>query len=202
MRFGFQPGPLGLAQIVLQLTQTLLAMLNALLDACDITADRIEAPLNEVEALRQFVVPVAQTLDAGVGIPLFRYQRLKTDLLIADHLLTLTHLIVQRLPAQRRQLGLQLTLLGFVLLIFLRRLRLAMQALQLTLELFAQIGQASQVFMGSANTIFSFAAALLVLGDTGRLFDEVAQVFRLGLDQLGDHALLDDRVAACAKARA
>ena len=50
--------------------------------------------------------------------------------------------------------------------------------------------------MGSANTIFSFAAALLVLGDTGRLFDEVAQVFRLGLDQLGDHALLDDRVAA------
>lgn len=36
VRFGFQPGPLRLAQIILQLAQTLLAMLNALLDAGDV----------------------------------------------------------------------------------------------------------------------------------------------------------------------
>ena len=111
-------------------------------------------------------------------------------------MLALADLLVQSLPAQRRQLGLQLALLGFVLLIFLRRLCLTMQALQLTFQLLTQIGQASQVFMSAADTSFGFAAALLVFGDAGRLFDEVTQVFRLGLDQLGDHALLDDRIAA------
>src|SRR3990167_8706053 len=75
-----------------------------------------------------------------------------------------------------------------------------MQTLKLTLEFFTQIGQAGQVFMGATDTVFGLAPTLLVLGDARRFFDEVAQVFRLGLDQLGDHPLLDDRIAARAQA--
>ena len=56
--------------------------------------------------------------------------------------------------------------------------------------------------MGATNAVFGLAAALLVLGDAGRFFDKVAQVFGLGFDQLGDHALFDDRVAARAQAGA
>ena len=71
-----------------------------------------------------------------------------------------------------------------------------MQAFELAFQLFAQVGQARQVLVSAADAILGFAPALLVLGDAGRLFDEVAQILRLGLDQLGDHALLDDRIAA------
>jgi len=44
--------------------------------------------------------------------------------------------------------------------------------------------------MGAADTVFGLATALLVLGDAGSFFDKVTQVFGLGFDQLGDHALL------------
>ncbi|CAM5577086.1 hypothetical protein SSTU70S_02918 [Stutzerimonas stutzeri] len=44
VRFGFQPRLFGLAQIVLQLAQALLAVLNALLDACDVATDRMNRP--------------------------------------------------------------------------------------------------------------------------------------------------------------
>ncbi|MNO83023.1 hypothetical protein D3C76_743130 [compost metagenome] len=77
-----------------------------------------------------------------------------------------------------------------------------MQTLKLALQLFAQIGQALEVLKGATDAVFGFAAALLVLGNAGGFFDEVAQVFGPGLDQLGDHALFDDRVAARAQARA
>ncbi|KAG1395420.1 hypothetical protein G6F59_014006 [Rhizopus arrhizus] len=53
-----------------------------------------------------------------------------------------------------------------------------------------------------ADAGLGFLAALLVLGDAGRLFQVHAQVFRARLDDLADHALLDDRVAARAQAGA
>ncbi len=77
-----------------------------------------------------------------------------------------------------------------------------MQALQLSLQLFAKVGQAREVFVGAADAVFGLPASLLVLGDPGGFFDEVAQILGLGFDQLGDHALLDDRIAARAQAGA
>mgnify|MGYP006138437331 CR=1 FL=1 len=53
-----------------QISEALLAVLDALLDAGDIAPHRIEAPLHQIEALGQFVVPVAQALDGGIGIAL------------------------------------------------------------------------------------------------------------------------------------
>ncbi len=49
---------------------------------------------------------------------------------------------------------------------------------------------------------FRLAAPLLVLGDTGRFLDIDAQLFRLGLDESGNHALLNDGVGARAEAGA
>ena len=71
-----------------------------------------------------------------------------------------------------------------------------MQAFELAFQLFAQVGQTRQVLVGTADTAFGLAAALLVFGDAGGFLDKVAQIFRLGFDQLADHALLDNRVAA------
>ncbi len=202
VRLGLKARLLCLTQIVLQLAQALLPMLDALLDARDVAADRIEATLHLVEPFGQLMVAVPQALDARIGAALFGHQRFEGDLLITDDLLALAHLLVQGLPTKCRQLRLELALLGLVLLILLRRLRLTMQAFELTLQLFAQVGQARQVLVGATDTILGFAPALLVLGDAGCLLDEVAQILGLGLDQLGDHALLDDRIAAWSEAGA
>ncbi len=199
MRFGFLAGLFGLAQVVLQLTQALLAMLDALLDPGDIATHRIEAALHQIEAFRQVMVAVTQALDAGIGVALLGHQRLKADLLGADHRFTLADLLVEGLPAQGRQLRLELALLAPVLLVFLRSLGLALQAFELAFEFFAQVGQAFEVLVGAPDTGLGFTTALLVFGDAGGLFDEVAQIFGTRLDQFGDHPLLDDRIAARAQ---
>ena len=109
------------------------------------------------------MVPVTQAFDAGIGIALFGHQGFEADFLSAYDRFALTNLIVQRLPAQGRQLGLELALFAFVFLIFLGGLRLTVQALKLTPQLFSQVGQTGEVFVGSTNTVFSLAAALLYL---------------------------------------
>ena len=67
----------GITQIILQLAQTLLGMLNALLDAGDITTYRIEAPLHQIEPFRKLMVTIAEALDTGVSAALICHQRLK-----------------------------------------------------------------------------------------------------------------------------
>ena len=147
------------------------------------------------------MVPVTQAFDAGIGIALLGHQGFEADFLVADDRFALAHLLVQGLPAQRRQLGLELTLLALVFLVLLGSLCLAVQTFQLAAQLVAQVSQAGEVLVGTANAVFGLATALLVLGDAGCFFDKIAQVFGLGLDQLGDHALFDDRVAARPQAR-
>ena len=202
VRFGFQARAFGFLQVILQLAQTLLAVLDTLLDPGNVTAHRIEAALHQIEAFGQLMVTVTQALNAGVGITLLGHQCFKTDFLGANNRFALAHLVIQCLPAQGRQLRLELALFTLVFLILLGGLGLAVQAFELALQLFAQVGQPGEVFVGAADTVFSLAAALLVFGDASRFFDKVAQVFGLGFDQLGDHALLDDRVAARAQASA
>src|SRR5690606_25550190 len=178
------------------------SVLDALLHPGDIAANGVEAALHLVEALGQFMMAIAQALDTGIGTALLGHQGLEGHLLVADHLFAAADLLVQRLPAQGQQLRLELAFLGLVLLVLLRGLGLAVQTFELTFELLAQVGQARQVFLGTADATLGLAAALLVFGDTGSFLDEVAQFLRLGLDRLADHALLDDRVAARAKAGA
>lgn len=56
-----------------------------------------------------------------------------------------------------------------------------------TPQLFPQVGQSFQVFMGSADAVFCLAAAFLVFGDTGGFFDKDSEFFRLGLNQRGNN---------------
>ena len=46
MRFGFQARALGFVKVILQLAQTLLAVLDALLNTRDIAAHRVETALH------------------------------------------------------------------------------------------------------------------------------------------------------------
>ncbi len=94
---------------------------------------------------------------------------------------------------------LKIALLCFVFFVLFCRLRLAMQVCQLTRELITDVGQAFHVFARALDAVFGVAAALLVFGDTGGLFDEDAQLFGFGLDQARHHALLDDGIAARAQ---
>ena len=67
---------------------------------------------------------------------------------------------------------------------------------ELARQFLAYVVQALEVLLGVPDAVLGFAAALLVLRNSGRFFEINAQVFGLRLDQLADHALLDDRVAA------
>src|SRR3546814_21179146 len=71
-----------------------------------------------------------------------------------------------------------------------------LKVLQLLADLVVQVGRALEVLAGVADAGFGFLAALLVLGDAGGLLQVPAQVPGAGVDDLADHALLDDRVAA------
>src|SRR5690606_38799149 len=76
---------------------------------------------------------------------------------------------------------------------------LTLQPLQLATQFFANIGEALQVFLGTAHAAFRVLAALFVFGDTRRFFDKDPQLIGLGLNQAGNHALLDNGVTARAK---
>ena len=196
------PGQLGLFNVAVQLPLAVTVELQNLLDAADIRAQTVVLRLHPVKGLGEVAVLVALFLDLAVGVALLGNQGLQRHLQITYAVFPLTGLLIQVLPAQRLQLGLKLAFLGLELLVLLCRLGLTMQVRQLTLQFLAQIGQAREVFLGATNTVFGFAAAILVAGNTGCFFDEQAQFFRLGFDQPRNHALLDDRVAARAKAGA
>ncbi len=143
---------------------------------------------------------VAQPLDTGIRLALLGGQGLERGLLVADHLFALLDATIQFAPAHRLQLRLELPLLLPERLKALGRLRLTVQPLQLTLQLFAQVGKTGEILLGAADAILGLAPPLLVLGDAGGFLDVVPQILRTRLDQLGDHSLLDDRIAARAEA--
>jgi hypothetical protein len=76
------------------------------------------------------------------------------------------------------------------------------QVLELLVDLVAHVAHTVEVFAGGLDAALGFLAAFLVLGDAGSLFQVHAQFFRVRLDDLADHPLLDDRVAARSKAGA
>src|SRR5690606_10413947 len=180
---GLLPGLFGLLQIFLQLALAVAAELQGLLDATDISADAVVAGLHLIEAVVQLGVPVALLLDLAVGVALVGNDGFQRHFQAAHLMLALAGAGIQRLPAQGLQLGLEVALIGLPRLVFFRRLGLAVQMSELTFELLAQVGEASQVLMGAADAVLGFAAAFLVFGDTRGLFHEQPQLVGLGLDE-------------------
>ena len=111
-------------------------------------------------------------------------------------------LLIEVLRPQGQQLGRGPALFFLVATVALGRLGLAIEVLDLFLDLFEHVLQPRQVVLGVPDAIRRLAAAFLVLRDAGGLFDEHAHFFGLRLDYARNHALLDDRVAARAQARA
>ena len=74
--------------------------------------------------------------------------------------------------------------------------------LELLVELPPDVVDRGRLLARVVEPELGLAAALAVLGDARRLFEEDAQLFGLRLDDARDHALLDDRVGARAEAGA
>ena len=97
---------------------------------------------------------------------------------------------------QRKHLPLQLLALALPLLVLAGLFGLDAQLLQLAANLATQIRQPLQVLARLADPALGLAPPLLVQADAGGLFQVRAQGLGLGINDLADHPLLDDRVAA------
>ena len=191
----------GLRKVLAQLPAALLVMLNALLDARDLGTEAVVATLDLVEDIRAPTPLHPLLFDARVHLLVLREHRLEGYLEFTDPAGAAGRLLVDVFPLQRQQLGLQGALLFLQGPVFFRRLRLSLQVLELPLELVAQVRQALEVLEGAAHAGLRFLAPLLVFRNTRRFLDENTQFLRPGLDETGDHALLDNRVAAGPQAR-
>ena len=195
----FFPAGAYLVQLLVQLLLALALMLDALLQACHFRPQGVKMLLDFVKALLHFVVLLAQAFHFRVHVALFCHFRFHGHVQFANHMVQLLDLHIQPFPAQRLELRAFQAFFLFVLLVFLRRAGLPAQALDLTLQLFANIRQALQILTGATNTVLGLAAAGLVLGDPRRFLDIHPQLFRLGFNQPGNHALLNNGVAARAQ---
>ena len=74
-------------------------------------------------------------------------------------------------------------------LIALRLARLALQAVDLRLDLFQHVLEPQQIFLGAFQPKLGLVAARMQAGDAGRLFEDQAARLRLGRDDLADLAL-------------
>ena len=110
--------------------------------------------------------------------------------------------IIEVLGSQREQLGGRAAFLFLVAPVAFGGLRLAVEVLDLLLNLVEHIQQAIEILFRVLDAVRGLATALLVLGDTRGLLDEDTHLLGLGLDQARNHALLDNRVAARPEARA
>ena len=79
---------------------------------------------------------------------------------------------------------------------------LLLELLEVAVEFAQDVFDPREVLARVAEAVLGLAAALLVLGDAGRLFEEEPQLLGLGLDDPADRALADDRVGARTEAGA
>ena len=199
---GFLPARLDLVQLFIELLLSLTLMLNALFQPSHFCAQGIKVLLHLIEMLLHLVVFVAQALYLRIHMALLGDLGFHGHIQLADHVIELLDLAIQPLPAQGLELCTLEALLFLVLLVLFRRAGLTTEALQLTFQFVTDISESLQVFPGAADAVFGLAAARLVLGNPRRFFDVNPQLFRLRLDQPGNHPLLDNRVAARAQAGA
>src|SRR5690348_980755 len=199
-----QFGMLALAVAVgaLQALGGLAVVLHLLLDPGNLGADLVHLGLHGIQVL------------AGVGVAFAHAFQLRLDLALAGQLLLdldlgggqafalAVVLALQTAVFQRAQLGFLARLLFLQRFPALGRTGLAVQVFELLVDLIAHVAHAVEVFAGGLDAAFGFLAALLVLGDAGGFFQMRAQFLRVRLDDLADHPLLDDRVAARAEAGA
>ncbi len=177
-------------------------MLDLLLDTRQGATDLVDIGLCLGHRFGGFFAAHAAGFDACFGIALLGNQLLQACLFLIQLLAQALQPTIQAAVFQRLPLGILDPALFLQRLVLLGLPRLALQMRQLLGDFFAQVAQTVEVFARMPNPRFGFLAAFLVLGNAGGFFQIHAQVFRACFDDLADHALLDDRVAARPKAGA
>jgi hypothetical protein len=189
-------------QVELELLDPLLVELNGLLDARDVRTELVKGPLNLVDGGAGIGVSLATLLDLRVDGLLLRLPAAQLDLELLDPLPMGVEHGFERHQTDGVQLGSQLALFLFELSISLRRAGLTLEMLKLPVEFLTDVVEPVQVFPGMANPVLGLPATLLVLRDPGCFLKVDPQVFGFRLDELADHPLLDDGVAARTESRA
>ena len=186
----------------LQALRHLALVRDLLFDAGQRAADLVDLGLRLVECFRGFLATHAVGLDLALGFALLRDQLLQFRFFMRQLLAQRLHLRVEAAVFQRLPLGILDPALGLDRLVLLGLARLPLQMLELLADFLAQVVQAVEVLAGVADAGLGFLAPFLVLGDAGGFLQVHAQVFGPRFDDLADHPLLDDRVAARAEAGA
>ena len=192
----------GLVAGLVQAAGQFALVLDLLLDAGEHATDLVDLGLGLVQRLGRRLAAHAPGLDLALGLALAGDDLLELRLFLGQPLAQGLQLHIQRAELQRLPLRVLDLALGGQRLVLLGLAGLAAQVLELLVDLLAQVVEAIQVLAGVADAGLGLLAPLLVLGDAGGLFQVHAQVLGPGLDDLADHALLDDRVAARAQAGA
>ncbi|MCW0424364.1 hypothetical protein NB713_002307 [Xanthomonas sacchari] len=193
---------LRLVACLVQALRQVALVLDLLFDPGQGAADFVDLGLRGAQRFGGLLATHAAGLDARLGIALLGDQLLQARLFLAQRLAQALQASVQAAVFQRLPLRILDPPLFLQRLVLLGLARLPLEVLELLADLLAQIAQALQVLAGVADAGLGLLAPLLVLGDAGGLLQVHAQVFRARLDDLADHALLDDRVAARTQAGA
>ena len=186
----------GTLEIPRQLLIAGAGVFELLLEAGDGSGGLVKACLALVELRGQAIVLGAGLFQPGLALAHAEHLALHRGLELAHPGVLLGLGGTQGASAQQRKLPLDPVLFFFQRLIASGRLGLTLEPLELLVQLLTDIVEPVQVLLGATHAIFGLATALLVLGDTGGLFQGGAQLFGARLDQPRDHALADDGVGA------
>ena len=174
-------------------------VLDLLFGTRDIGTDRIETPLDLTHRIGLLGMEGTLRLDRRFGAAQIGERRLHRKLALAHGRILHLRAAVEIAQTQREQLCREAALLLLQHLVAASTSGLTLQVTDLLVDLVTQVLQPLEVLPGVGNAALGLLASLLVPRDPRRLFDEGAHVIGLGLDEAGDHALLDDRVAARAE---
>ncbi len=193
----------GLGGFVAGLVQALghLALvLDLLFEPGQGAADLIDLGLGGAEGVGGFLAAHAAGFDTGFGVALFGDELLQAGFFLREGFAEAAEAGVEVAVLKGLPLGVLDPALFLQALVLFGLAGLALEVFELFADFLAQVVEAVEVLAGVADAGFGFLAAFLVLGDAGGFFEVDAQVFGAGFDDLADHALFDDGVAARAEA--
>src|SRR5690606_14910572 len=186
----------------LQARRQFLLVGDLLLDPGQGAADLVHRGLRGVERFAGGLAAAASGFQFALGLALLGDELFEAGFLAGQLLAQPPQLAVEGAELQRLPFGVLDPPLRLDRCVLLGLSGLPRQVLQLLADLLAQVVEAVQVLAGVADAGLGLLAAFLVLGDARGFLQVDAQFLGPGVDDLRDHALLDDRVAAWAKASA
>src|SRR6185312_13217616 len=169
---------------------------HLLLDPGDLRTDLVDVRLHRIQVLVRIGMPLAHALQLRLDLTLAGQLFLDLDFGGGQTGTFAVVLAFQAAVFERAQFGFLVRLFFLQRLPAFGRAGLAIEVVELLVDLVAHVAHAVEVLAGGLDPALGFLAPLLVFGDAGGFFQMRAQFFRMRLDDLADHALLDDRVAA------